>query len=83
MCAVIIKVNDKEYSTYKELCSDLEINYGTLMKIRAKNPSISQYDLLRHFYKHVLFRLTDQSYLVSKDSKKPDKISIKSLFGWR
>ncbi len=82
----IIKVNGKDYQTYKVLCFDLDIDYGAFMEMRRNIPRISQYDLLRHFYEHVVFNLTDNSYRVNKESKepsKPNKPSKRRLFGWK
>ncbi len=53
----IIKVNDKEYHSYKELCTDLDIDHGTFMKLKHDNPEFSQRDLLNHFYENVLVRM--------------------------
>lgn len=66
----IIKVNDIEYHSYKELCTDLDIDYGVFMRVKHDNPEIDQYDLLNHFYEHVLVRMTDSSFLVNERSKK-------------
>ena len=66
----IIKVNSKEYHSYKELCDDLDIDYGEFMRVKLANPKLSQMDLLSHFFERVLIKMTDSSYLVSKDSKK-------------
>ena len=66
----IIKVNDKEYHSYKELCSDLDIDFKEFMKIKHNNPEISQFDLINHFYEKVLIRMTDSSFFVDKKYKK-------------
>ena len=61
---------DNEYHSYKELCDDLDIDYGEFMRVKLANPKLSQMDLLSHFFERVLIKMTDSSYLVSKDSKK-------------
>ncbi len=66
----IIKVNDKEYHSYKELCADLDINYKTFMKTKHDDPGISQWNLLKHFYEHIIIRMTDSSYFVNEKFKK-------------
>ncbi len=40
------------------------------MRVKLANPKLSQMDLLSHFFERVLIKMTDSSYLVSKDSKK-------------
>ena len=67
----IIKVNDIEYHSYKELCTDLDIDYAVFMKVKHDNPEISQLDLLNHFYEHVLVKMIDSSFLVNERFKKP------------
>ncbi len=67
----IIKVNDIEYHSYKELCTDLDIDYAVFMKVKHDNPEISQLDLLKHFYEHVLVKMIDSSFLVNERFKKP------------
>lgn len=66
----IIKVNDKGYHSYSEMCADLDIDFKEFMKIKHENPDISQLDLLRNFYDRVLIRMTDSSFRVSIGNKK-------------
>ena len=66
----IIKVNDTEYHSYKELCTDLDIDYRVFMKVKHDNPEISQWELLNHFYENVLVRMTDSSFFVNERFKK-------------
>lgn len=60
----IIKVNDKEYHSYKEMCVDLDIDYKDFIKMKHENHGISEVDLLSHFFDEVLIRMTDSSYFV-------------------
>ena len=53
----------QNYHSYKELCTDLDIDHGTFMKLKHDNPEFSQRDLLNHFYENVLVRMTDSSFL--------------------
>lgn len=66
----IIKVNDKEYYSYKELCTDLDIDHGAFMKLKHDNPDLSQGDLLNYFYENVLVRMTDSSFFVNDRFRK-------------
>ena len=66
----IIKVNNKEYHSYKDLCTDLDIDHGVFMSVKHDNPEISQWDLLNYFYEHVLIRMTDSSFFVNERFKK-------------
>lgn len=64
----IIKVNDIEYHSYLDLCIALNIDWKEFMKVKHENPDISQYDLLSHFYKKILIRMTDSSFFVQKQN---------------
>ena len=66
----IIKVNDKEYHSYKEMCDDLDIDFKEFMRIKHEAPGISQFDLLSCFYDRVLIRMTDSSFRVRMENKK-------------
>ena len=69
----IIKVNDVEYHSYKELCTDLDIDFGEFMRFKHDNPEVSQGDLLSHFYEEVWVRMTDSSLWVNKKHMKERK----------
>ena len=66
----IIKVNDKEYHSYKEMCADLDLDFKEFMRIKHEAPGISQFDLLSCFYDRVLIRMTDSSFRVRMENKK-------------
>ena len=66
----IIKVNDKAYHSYKEMCADLDIDFKEFMRIKHESPGISQLDLLCHFYDRVIIRTTDSSLRVCIGNKK-------------
>lgn len=66
----IIKINDKEYHSYKEMCADLDIDFKAFMRIKHERPGISQFDLLSCFYDRVLIRMTDGSFRVRMENKK-------------
>ena len=74
----IIKVNDKEYHSYKEMCVDLDIDFEEFMKIKHANPGMSQLDLLSSFYEKALIRMTDSSFFVNKRNKHIRPISAHS-----
>ena len=66
----IIKVNDKEYHSYKEMCAALDIDFKEFLKIKHENPDITEMDLLSHFYDGILLRMTDSSYFVNMQNKR-------------
>ncbi len=66
----IIKVNDKAYHSYKEMCADLDIDFKEFMRIKHETPGISQLDLLSNFYDRVIIRWTDSSFHVCIGNKK-------------
>lgn len=63
-------VNDKEYHSYKEMCVDLDIDLKEFLKLKHKNPDMSEMDLLSFFYDGVLIRMTDSSFLVNRKNKR-------------
>ena len=65
----IIKVNGVEYHSYKEMCTDLDMDFKIFMKLKFGNPEMSSMDLLRHFYESVLIKMSDGSYIVNNKIK--------------
>ena len=69
----IIKVNGIEYHSYKELCTVLDIDFKEFMKVKHKNPDISQLELLNRFYDKVLLRMDDSSFYINPKNRKIEK----------
>ena len=66
----IIKVNDVEYHSYKEMCAGLDIEFKDFMRIKHENPDISQSELLSHFFDRIMLRMTDSCFFVNMKYKK-------------
>ncbi len=66
----IIKVNDVEYHSYKEMCSGLDIEFKEFMRLKHETPGILQGDLLSHFFDGILMRMTDSSFFINMKNKK-------------
>ena len=70
MTKYLIKVNNKMYHSYKELCDDLDIDYKEFMKLKLNNPDIWEMELLAHFFSEVYMSVDDGHYSVDINSRK-------------
>ena len=66
----IICVNGKAYHSYKNLCTDLDIDYKRFMKLKCENHDFSEMELLSCFYDDVFMKMSDDSYLINPNKKK-------------